>query len=280
MQKLSIAAASIALAAGFVMTPAPVEAGQFKSLGKKLKKAKKKAEEAEQVVETVDAVVKGSTPSSGPNTVTGIRRERNARLKTARRANAGRAPAPSAKLSSITKCSSLKLSNVVIGQLGNYTFQQGMSKEKRSGLINRENVTPTDGCILPGMGSGDSVYMEVDKKQFEAMGNSNDWQLQCIDSKTGEQEDRTSLRPSMNNVSGKDMMLHTGNSFGYTPTASGSNSARSNAWAKHLESRGKAMISFNFPTYHMDSGTDNYCQYYHKPSGTSLVGFQWRRSAG
>ncbi len=280
MQKLSIAAASIALAVGFVATPASVEAGQFKSLGKKLKKAKKKAEEAEEVAETVDAVVSGRASTSGPNTVTGIRRERNARLTTARRASAGRAPDPSAKLTSITQCSSLKLSNVVIGQLGDYTFQQGMSKEERSGLINREDVTPKNGCILPGMGTGDAVYMEVDKKQFEAMGNSNDWQLQCIDSKTGEQEDRTSLRPSMGNISGKDMMLHTGNSFGYTPTASGSNSSRSGAWKKHLDSRGKVMISFNFPAYHMDNGTDNYCQYYHKPSGKSLVAFQWRRSAG
>lgn len=279
MYKLPIVAAAAALGIGVVTMPTPVEAGPFDKIKKIGKKAEDTARDAQRAADVVESVKRGGR-SGGPNTISGIRSERNARLKTSRRASAGRAPNPSSDLTSITSCSSLKLSNVMIGQLGDYTFQQGMSKEERSGLINRENVTPTGGCILPGMGTGDAVYFEVDKGQFEAMGNSNDWQLQCIDSKTRAQEDRTSLRPSMGNVSGKDVMLHTGNSFGYTPTATGTNSNRSNAWKKNLDRRGKAMISFNFPAYHMDNGTDNYCQYYHKPSGKSLVAFQWRRSAG
>jgi hypothetical protein len=44
---------------------------------------------------------------------------------------------PSDSLTSLTKCASVKPGNIVIGSLGNYTFQQGFTKEKRSGLINR-----------------------------------------------------------------------------------------------------------------------------------------------
>ena len=64
--------------------------------------------------------------------------------------------------------------------MGNYTFQNGFKKEKRSGLINRKPGELTSGCILPSLESGQVAYMEVDTKAYKALGNSNDWTMQCV----------------------------------------------------------------------------------------------------
>jgi hypothetical protein len=103
--------------------------------------------------------------------------------------------------------------------------------------------------------------------------------MQCINASTGKMNE-DNLNPAAHNIKGKDIMLHHGNSAGYTPTAGGSISDRSGAWDADLKKRGMTMFGFNMPALHTDSGTDFYCQYYNDATGESIAAFMYRRSAG
>lgn len=192
---------------------------------------------------------------------------------------------PSEALTSMTKCASLKPENITTGYMGNYTFQNGFKKEKRSGLIKRKAGELSQGCVLPSLESRQIAYMEVDTKQFEAMGSSNDWTMQCIDSDNpgagalSEKESRTESIYSVDALSGKDMMLYCGNSENITECAEGSNSQRSGAWSKKLKTDGKTMLSIHAFTSPLapNGGQKVYCQYYNKKSRVSLFAVEYLR---
>ena len=294
MNRKLLAAAGLAFAATAIT--APVQAGPFDKLKKKVEKVKKKAEEVEQaataVEGAVDDVKNGRVPAAGRtrlgSPLGGVRpagSERGGvmqyagqrRPKTASRGNyAGRAPAAPAKYASMTKCANLNVGNAFVAQAGNYTFSNGLKTETRSGLIARENVSPSNGCIFPGVGVGDVLYVEVDRNGF----NKHEYEIQCVsfDGSKEVSRNKAEIGPRANNYTGKDVMLHTGHSLGYTPTASGSNSNRSGAYDEYLAGRGRQMITFNMPEQHNDkSGTDFYCQYYNQKTGKSAVAFTYRR---
>jgi hypothetical protein len=189
---------------------------------------------------------------------------------------------PDDSLISFTKCSDLKVSNVVIGTVGNYTFQQGFSKEKRSGLINREKGQVTKGCILPSLQPMQNIYMEVDTKKLKAKGG--DWKMQCIQSAdpgAGVVTGATEFPYKTSFLSGKDMMLHCGHSEGNVEAcAEGSNSSRSGAWDKKLKANGKTMLSVMAvkSTMAPPQGEKLYCQYYNTKSAESLFAFEYLRT--
>ena len=191
---------------------------------------------------------------------------------------------PDKKLISFTKCSDIKLTNVLTGYLGSYTFQQGFSKEKRSGLIKREKGEATNTCILPSLQPQQMVYMEVDTKQFEAAGSSNDWSMQCIKSdksSEGALENKTEIPYKVSYLSGKDLMLHCGHSEkNAEECAEGSNSSRSGKWKKKLDKDGKTMLSVLAQKSSLAAagGEKLYCQYYNKVSGKSLFAFEYIRT--
>ncbi len=201
-------------------------------------------------------------------------------------AGTGDVSEPSSELTALTSCSGLELTNILIGELGNYTFQQGFSKEKRSGYVNRRSVSATGGCILPSLKPRQIAYLEVDTKKFNAMGSSNDWSIQCLRSKNPsagavtENEPRTEFPYRTNVLSGKDVMLHCGNSEGVTQCAEGSNSHRSGEWDKLLKAKGRTMLSVLAQTSTLApaQGEEVYCQYYNKQSGKSLFAFQYLRT--
>jgi len=193
---------------------------------------------------------------------------------------------PSDSLTSMTTCAAVKPENIVTGYMGDYTFQDGFKKEKRSGLIKRKAGAPKNGCILPSLQSRQLAYMEVDTKAFEALGSSNDWSMQCVRSnKPGEgaiseSEPRTESVYSVSTMTGKDMMLHCGNSEGVSECAEGSNSSRSGAWSKKLKAKGKTMLSISAFTSTLApaGGEKLYCQYYNSKSRVSLFAFEYIRS--
>jgi len=271
MKYTVMAAVGLALAATVVS--APVEAGQFGNIGKKLKEVKRDAKKveraAEDIVETVDAVANGRAPAGSTSSA-----NHPSYPKTASQGDwKGRAPAAPAKYASMTQCANLNLGNAFIAKAGDYTFSKGLNTETRGGLIEREPVQPS-GCTLPGVGSGDVIYVEVDRAGF----NTHEHNMQCV-SFDGSQQLARDWVPPTNNYTGKDVMLHTGNSLGYEPTATGSNSTRSGEYDKWLKSRGREMITFNMPYLHTDKGgTDFYCQYYNDKTGKSAVAFTYRRS--
>lgn len=194
---------------------------------------------------------------------------------------------PSDKLISFTKCAGLSLSNVMVGELGDYTFQQGFSQEERSGLINRKKGNVSKGCILPSIRSHQAIYLEVDTKKYEAMGNSNNWEMQCVKSANpsegvvGSSEPKTEYPYKVTWLAGKHMMLHCGHSEKHVEgCAEGSNSSRSGKYDKLLKSRGKTMLSIygTASTLAPASGEKLYCQYYNKPTGKSLFAFEYLRT--
>lgn len=194
--------------------------------------------------------------------------------------------AESAKRMDITTCSKLKPENIITGNMGDYTFEQGMSSEKRSGFLNRVSGSLKNGCVLPSMQPQQATYMEVDEKAYKAMGSSNDWEMQCVrsdDPSAGaltQKENKSEAPYHVGVLAGKDMMLHCGNSEGVKKCATGSNSSRSSAWKKDLESRGKIMLSISAHTSQLapTQGERIYCQWYNKSKNKSLFAFEYLRA--
>lgn len=241
-------------------------AGPFDRIRSAVKDVKETAEDVEEAAEVVDDVSKGRVPRVSN------RSSRSNSPRTARsKGHAGVAGPTPARFASATTCANVGLSNAFVAQAGDYTFSQGISTQERSGLLNRVAVSP-NGCTFPAMGVFDVLYVEVDKGAY----NRGSYDLQCV-SFDGKDQLSRAEKPPINNYKGKDVMLHTGNSTGYTPTASGSNSSRSGAYDKVLNARGKEMITFNMPGLHTDSGTDFYCQHYDKNTGQSVLAFTFRR---
>ena len=234
-----------------------------------------KQKAVEEVVEAVDGKGAGA-PTQAPAVA-------SAGPAAAATASSGK---PDAKLIAMTKCASVKPVNIVIGDVGDYTFQNGFSTESRSGLINRKPATLTDGCILPSLESRQVAYMEVDTDAYAAMGSSNDWEMQCVKSANpgagavGQNEGKTEYPYTVNFLTGKAMMLHCGNSEGIDECAEGSNSSRSGAWDKQLKARGMTMLSVhgNTSTLAPAGGENLYCQYYNAKTRTSLFAFEYMRA--
>ncbi|MEP1421656.1 MAG: hypothetical protein ABJK59_07785, partial [Erythrobacter sp.] len=78
----------------------------------------------------------------------------------------GLSRAPS-RLSSQVSCANLSIGNAFVGRDGEYTFAQGISTQKRSGIIDRRPVTASNGCIYEGLAVGDVLYVEFDAERFK-----------------------------------------------------------------------------------------------------------------
>lgn len=247
------------------------QAQSFSGLKDRLKK-----EAAEEVVEAVGARETDASMTAEPTTAT-------AGAESVTSATLGK---PDASLVAMTKCADIKPTNIVIGNVGDYTFQNGFSQEERSGLINRKSATLSDGCILPSLQSRQVAYMEVDTDAYKAMGGSNDWEMQCVKSANpgagavGQTEGKAEYPYTVNFLAGKAMMLHCGNSEGIEECAEGSNSSRSGAWDKQLKARGMTMLSVhgNTSTLAPAGGEKLYCQYYNSKTRTSLFAFEYMRT--
>ena len=173
------------------------------------------------------------------------------------------------------------MTNVTVGTLGDYTFKQGFSNEKRSGFINRRPGKVTNGCITPSLQPNEVIYFEVDKAQYKAMDKGSDFILQCVRS-ADPGAGAIRLNGSSNGTSDKylgtsHMKLHCGNDQGVTDCATGTNSARAKAYTADMKRKGKYGVSFLArPSDVFNAPTEKlYCQYYNKRTGKSLVAFEY-----
>lgn len=185
---------------------------------------------------------------------------------------------PSSSLTSQTKCAGLTLSNVTIGNLGEYTFQQGFSKEKRTGFINRKSGTTTGGCIAPSLQADEILYFEVDEKQYKATDKGNDYAWQCVRSDNpGAGTTNYWTWHSDRYLGDSHMKLHCGNDQGVSDCATGTNSSRASSYKTDRRKRGKYGISFLARRNEHSSASNEklYCQYYNKRTGKSLVAFEY-----
>lgn len=252
--------------------------GGLKSAVKKAKKEKKKVDDA---VEVIDQVT-GTSSSGFANRGSTSNSPRTAKRTPTR--TDYKMGMPSANLTSQTKCTGLALSQVTIGNLGEYTFQQGFSKEKRTGFINRKPGKVSNSCIItPGLQSGEVVYFEVNRAQYKALDKGNDFEWQCVrsdDPGAGVTDYWT--WNSDQYLGDSHMKLHCGNDQGVSNCATGSNSSRASAYSADMKKRGKYGISFLARTTGKYRGPTEklYCQYYNKRTGQSLVGFEYMSASG
>ncbi len=277
MKNLIIALTGTSLAAGLFVSAAPAEAGPFDRLraaAEDVEEAAEDVEDAAEAAETVRDVATGNRSSRSSRSNRRSRSSRSASPRTARApGHAGQAgPAP-ANLTGQIQCANFNQGDAFVGRAGDYTFSQGISTQTRSGIIERNPVSPTNGCFFGGLGVGDVLYLEVDRSRY----NRGSHKIQCVSYDGSEQLDNVN-GPNEGGYGGKDIMLHTGNSLGFTPTATGSNSSRSGAYDDYLEGRGREMLTFNFGALHTDrGGTDFFCQWFDDNTGKSAVAFTFRR---
>ena len=274
MKKLILTLVTSSMALGTLAAADPASA-QFRGLRDAVRDVKKTTDDAKEVADTAEDVaetVSGNRRSTSRGARPFSRGSTSASPSSApRRANAGGAsPAPSKYLSQMS-CANLDLGNAFVGRYGDYTFSQGLSTQKRSGIIDRRPVSATDGCVFEGLGVNDVLYVEFDASRFKR----GDYRIQCVSYDGSEQLSNTN--GPMPGNSGRAVMLHTGNSLGYEPTASGSNSDRGRAYTNYLKGRGRAMATFSFPRDHNDKGTDFFCQWFNVDSGKSAIGMTFRR---
>ena len=277
MKNLICTLVGTSLALGTLVYADPASA-QFRGLRDAVRDVKKTTDDAKDVAEAAEDVadaVSGNRSNRGSR-ATSRGSTSNSPRTAARPSHRGGASAAPSRLTSQLSCQNLGIGNAFIGRDGEYTFSKGIRTEKRSGIIDRRNVTPTSGCMFEGLAVGDILYVEFDKNRFK----KRDYVMQCVSYDGSEQLDNTN-GPRIDNYKGKDVMLHTGNSLGYTPTAAGTNSSRSGAYNDHLEGRGRAMATINFGSLHTDKrGTDFYCQWYNEKTGQSALGLTFRRGPG
>ena len=250
-----------------VSTPA---AAQFGHLKKKLERKAERAVE-KKVDDTLDTAIDDALNGT-PQTVSG--------------ASLSNTPKPT----SITQCDSLRPSKITVGKLGSYTFQNGMSREDRTGFIDRRDVAFESGCILPNMTSGDILYVEYDTAALKAKGWGGAYETQCI--KIDDQgpgainswEGRGDYPSNDSYLGEAHMRLACGNSEGISDCTSGSNGDRASAMSADLKARGKTALSFRMmSTMRTDMlGPQErlYCQYYNTESGLSLFGYEYLRVRG
>jgi hypothetical protein len=276
LMKKAAAVLAMSLLANIAMN---AQAGLFDDLKDKLKKETKK-EAAHKVDKEVKKKVKHSAKSNKSSSKSSSKAKKSSK---AGRISLGNGP--SSDLISMTNCAGLTLSNVMTGYVEDYTFQQGFSKETRSGLIKRQPVTVKNGCILPSLQPNQAIYMEVDTKEFKALGSSNDWSMQCVrsakpgDGALTEKENKTEAPYHTDVLTGKDMMLFCGNSEGVSECAEGSNSQRGSKWKKKLKSKGKTMLGLRAHTSTLApaGGEKIFCQYYNKKKNSALFAFEYLR---
>jgi hypothetical protein len=198
-------------------------------------------------------------------------------------------PQPNPELRKGLQCLDFKPFDLQIGVKEDYKVKIGMATETRGGFIKREKAELSDGCFLPVLKPNQCAHMLVNQAKFEALGNSDDWKVQCVHSDAPDQGVITStdlfpysIQPGP--VDYKDMILLCGHdqdpSYACNP---GSNSARGGEWQKVLEAKKAVQISVcaypdgsvgdaSFP-----KGRYVYCQYFNKKSGKSLIGFEYLR---
>jgi hypothetical protein len=130
----------------------------------------------------------------------------------------------------------------------------------------------------------------VDQAKFSALGNSNEWKVQCVHSDAPDEGviKNPDMYPAIiqpGPVDYKDMVLLCGHDQDPSyPCNAGSNSARGAEWQKVLEAKKAVQVSVcAYPADTTDAkafpkGRYVYCQYFNTKSGKSLLGFEYLRT--
>jgi|GEM_PF-2540363 len=205
-------------------------------------------------------------------------------------AKAAPPPEPNLELRAGLQCiDGVKPMDVQRGVKRDYDVKEGMSVDQRSGFMDREPVTMTNGCFLGELQPNTCFAFTVNEAAYTALGNSNDWAVQCVYSDApgdGALENKGEYPYQVDNMPGKEMMLLCGHDEGDAyECAEGSNSSRSGEWDKKLDKDGKIQLGFCINTkpyqelsYNKDdypSGRWAYCQYYNSKTKKNMFGYEF-----
>lgn len=210
--------------------------------------------------------------------------------KGAAKATAAPAPEPNLELRAGLGCIDGFLpTDVQKGTMREYDVKEGMNVSQRSGFMDRAPVEMTNGCFLGELKPSECFAFTVKSEKYAALGNSNDWEVQCVysdDPGAGAIGNKDEYPYSVDRMPGKAMMLLCGHSEGDAYECDeGSNSARGGVWQKKLEATGKEQLGFcnneltkqsvTYDTDQYPSGRWVYCQYYNKQSKKNLFGYEF-----
>ncbi len=180
----------------------------------------------------------------------------------------------------LLQCTDAKISQVEHGYVKDYNVTEGLSTTTYSGFIERENVSVTHGCFVGELESNQCAVMQVDTDAYEAMGNWNDWQMQCVYSdrpQAGAIESKDSYPYKADYIALKAMLYKCGHDQGdQYPCHEGNNSTRSGVYQKqYLKDKTQLSVCANTAWDAPAKGQYVYCQYYNKQSKKSLFGFEF-----
>ena len=202
------------------------------------------------------------------------------------------APAPEANLelrSAISCIDDLVPGDVQRGVMGDYDIKEGMKTSQRSGLLQREPVEPSNTCFLGELQPRECFAITVNEEKYKSLGNSNDWEVQCVysdDAAAGALENKSEYPYNVDDMPGKAMMLMCGNPAGDEhECAEGSNSARSGLWKEKMVAEGKVQLGFCAGEYLYQELTYDHkaypggrwvhCEYYNNTSKKSMFGYDF-----
>jgi hypothetical protein len=188
--------------------------------------------------------------------------------------------------------------DVQVGVMREYDVKEGMNTSQRTGFLDRKPADVSNGCFLGELQPAGCFAFTVDQKKYEALGNSNDWQVQCVysdDPGAGAIENKDEYPYQVDSMPGKAMMLLCGHTEGDGYECDeGNNSGRSGVWQKKMEAQGKQQLGFCTQVYskqslpYIDNTHDDgkyasgrwvYCQYYNKQSKKNLFGYEFLQTS-
>jgi hypothetical protein len=181
------------------------------------------------------------------------------------------------------KClTDLKIQDLTLGYTKAYKVTEGLSTKDYDGFVGRTPGKIVDGCVID-LQPEQCAVMYVDKEKYETFGNSNDWQVQCVQTENpGAGMLPQGVAPyTVDNVQNKHMMLKCGHDQGEgVECHEGNNSARGGEWQKRLDGKKQEMISFCAWKAHPVEAKDAlnkkvYCQYFNKKSGKVLFATEY-----
>lgn len=180
----------------------------------------------------------------------------------------------------LLQCTEAKISHVEHGYVKDYNVTEGLSRTTYTGFIQREAATVSNGCFVGELDSNQCAVLQVDTAAYEAMGNWNDWQMQCVYSDRpheGAIESKDSYPYRVDYVALKDMLYKCGHDQGDAyPCHEGSNSKRSGVYQdQYLKDKTQLSVCANTAWDAPAQGQYVYCQYYNKSLKKSLFGFEF-----
>jgi len=199
-------------------------------------------------------------------------------------------PNPALRESVLQCIPGLAPKDLMLGRVGKYKFTEGINTSERTGFLDRQPIEMTNDCFIGELQPEQCVAFTFDEKKYAELGNSNEWEMQCIysdDPQAGAVKNPNE-RPSQDaeDMSPYYFMLMCNHDQDSSYAChEGSNSMRGIKHREELEKKGKQQMGFcinkkmyqevTYDVTQYPKGRYMYCQYYNKKTNKSAFGFEY-----